>query len=218
MQSLFKSKACTRRLSLLKPSKWLRQPDGKEIKTNWVWVDGGGGGVSSVSYVAVWLWLFMFQKFLKSDEIWCFLHFFVRDKFPPSPSRFLCPQPCSSSTQPGDVGEQAGENQGQDPTPTQQHPFFYFFQDYSRNIKKTAGYPHHGASAFTPSRHKHPQVWGDPHGPPAPHTKPCYTGMLSTTSWTQVGVWGVSAASSRCPKRCINQDLRCKSAGTQDNL
>lgn len=140
MQSLFKSKACAQRLSLLKPSKWLRQPDGKEIKTNWVWMDRGrrSGGVSSVSYVAVWLWLFMFQKFLKSDEIWCFLHFFARAKFPPSPFRFWCP-PRSSSAQLGEVGERAGENQGQDPTPTEQHPFFYFLQDYYRNRKKQQG-------------------------------------------------------------------------------
>lgn len=59
----------------------------KEIKTNLGRVEAG----STVSYVAAWLWLSVFQKFLRSDEIGCFIGVFWGDSWiSPSTPRFWC--------------------------------------------------------------------------------------------------------------------------------
>lgn len=89
----------------------------------------------------------MFQKFLGSDEIWCFLHFFGEGQISLSTPKCWCPL---SPAWLGEVLEQAGENQKQDPIPSKQPDpikatpilLFFFPQKLFQKQQEIAEHPH----------------------------------------------------------------------------
>lgn len=168
MRSLFKSKACAQRLSLLKPSKWLRQPDGKEIKTNWVWVDGGGGGAEQCFLCGCMVVTIHVPEI--SWEWWnlVFSSFFCEGQISPQPLQvFMSPAllllyPAGWCWGAGRRKPRSGSN------PNTATPIFLFFSRLFQKHKKTSRLPTPWGFSLHPQKPQAPTGMGWPTRPPSP--------------------------------------------------